>query len=511
MEADNETLKSQAREYVRELALMLYDKTRPLHELDESCRRLLAMASEYQDVAIPQGRKKALKAAKAIIDQDAGDDLNDDEKNLLAAIVAMENSDLKRKHIKALELDPIQEREALTLISILRIATGLNESKSQATNIQQIEVNRDKMWIVVNGPEAALDATVAQHNAALWEKVGYPRVKVLEASEAKREFLPYPEPIETPGLFAEDPMAEAGRKILRYHFANMLAHEAGTVLGEEIEELHKMRVATRRMRAAFAVFAEVYEPQVVKDYLGGLRRTGRSLGRVRDLDVLLNKANIYCDELPESQRQGMTPLLQDWKNAREEARLGMINYFESDSYRTFKRKFNIFLGTPGAGAQPVPKNRPISNRVLEIAPVMIYESLGAVRAYEPWLEDATIELMHALRIEMKRLRYTLEFFQEILGPQAETVIEMMKRMQDHLGDLNDAQIAAQLTAQFLNRWDLDQEALPISERQNPETIVTYMASRHAEVNRLIHSFKQVWADFNNTEMRQALALSLTAL
>ena len=206
MEAENSIPNSQDKEYVRELALILFDHTKPLHELDEPCRQLLAIAAEYQDASIPRGRKKAVKAAKALIEETASNDLSENEKDLLAAIVAMESGDLKRKHITALGLDPIQEREALTLISILRIATGLNESKSGQTNIQQIEVNRDKMWIVVDGPEATIDATVAQHNASLWEKVGYPRVRVLESSEAKREILPYPEPMETPGLVPEEPM-----------------------------------------------------------------------------------------------------------------------------------------------------------------------------------------------------------------------------------------------------------------------------------------------------------------
>jgi len=48
-------------------------------------------------------------------------------------------------------------------------------------------------------------------------------------------------------------MSEAGRKVLRTHFARMLANEAGTRLGEDIEELHDMRVATRRLRAVLFV------------------------------------------------------------------------------------------------------------------------------------------------------------------------------------------------------------------------------------------------------------------
>ena len=46
-------------------------------------------------------------------------------------------------------------------------------------------------------------------------------------------------------------LAEGGRKILKMHLARMLACEAGTRAGADIEELHKMRVATRRMRATW--------------------------------------------------------------------------------------------------------------------------------------------------------------------------------------------------------------------------------------------------------------------
>ena len=49
-------------------------------------------------------------------------------------------------------------------------------------------------------------------------------------------------------------MDEAARKTLLFHFERMLKHEPGTREGEDAEELHDMRVATRRMRAALRVF-----------------------------------------------------------------------------------------------------------------------------------------------------------------------------------------------------------------------------------------------------------------
>ncbi|RPI84049.1 MAG: CHAD domain-containing protein, partial [Chloroflexi bacterium] len=86
-------------------------------------------------------------------------------------------------------------------------------------------------------------------------------------SEEQQETAPdlhFPQPLSTPGLAPEDTMAEGGRKTLLYHFALMLAHELGTRSGEDIEELHDMRVATRRMRAALDIFSSYYSPKAIK-------------------------------------------------------------------------------------------------------------------------------------------------------------------------------------------------------------------------------------------------------
>ena len=498
-------------EHVRDLALNLYDATRPLHELNEGCRRVLAAAAMLVDAPIPSGRKKALRSARSIVEESVSEEFASDEESILVAIVALQNGIIKRKYITGLDLDPMQVRDVYTLLAIIRIAMGLDESRSQGTTITQVEPTKGKMWVVVDGPNAAIDAAAAQHNASLWENVGYPRIKILETSQAGKKLLPYPEPSETPGVESNDVMAEAGRKVLRYHFARMLSHEDGTRLGEDIEDLHKMRVATRRMRAAFVVFDEAFETQTIKPYIKGLRATARALGRVRDLDVFLEKARIYIETLSEVQQQGMTPLLQDWRAQRDAARARMIDYFDSEDFQDFKRKFNIFLSTTGAGARPIRKDIPRPHHVRDVAPVLIYDRLAEVRAFEPFLVDASIEILHALRIAMKKLRYTVEFFHEVLGQEAASVIDEMKIMQDHLGDLNDAQVAAGSIQRFIDSWDIEQENLPISERQNPETIVSYLASRHAELHQLTVDFGEAWAHFNRPEFRRNLAIAVAVL
>ncbi len=104
---------------------------------------------------------------------------------------------------------------------------------------------------------------------------------------------------KTAGVTADDPLSEAGRKVLRMHLARMLAAEAGTRAGEDIEQLHKMRVATRRMRSMWRVFDGAYRPKVQQRYVRELQVVATTLGAVRDLDVLIEGLDDYIAGLPE--------------------------------------------------------------------------------------------------------------------------------------------------------------------------------------------------------------------
>ena len=93
------------------------------------------------------------------------------------------------------------------------------------------------------------------------------------AQEAEDPAHRLPKVPTSPGIKADDPLGEAGRKVLRMHLARMLNFEAGTRSGEDSEELHRMRVATRRMRAAWRVFDGSYRPKLQRRYVAELRST----------------------------------------------------------------------------------------------------------------------------------------------------------------------------------------------------------------------------------------------
>jgi CHAD domain-containing protein len=98
-----------------------------------------------------------------------------------------------------------------------------------------------------------------------------------------------------------------------------------------------------------------------------------------------------------------------------------------------------------------------------------------------------------------------------MGPEVEAVIKEIKAMQDHLGDLNDAEVAIGLLSEFLGDWDAAQANVPLSQRRSAEGVVTYLAARHAEKHRLLTTFPEAWARLNREEVRRWMALAVAAL
>jgi len=325
---------------------------------------------------------------------------------------------------------------------------------------------------------------------------------------------PAPRRPRRPGLRADDPMAEAARKTLRFHYRHMLDHEAGTRLGDDPEELHDMRVATRRMRAAFRVFGAHLDPAVVRPHISGLRRTGRALGAVRDLDVIDEKTQAYLAALPDERRGELDPLVDAWRAERGAARERLLTYLDGDRFARFKDEFGVFLDTAGAGALPhlLPDGEALPDLVWRVLPAALYERAAAVWAYGgPLAEpDPPLTRFHRLRIAGKFLRYTLEFFEEALGPDARPLIRSTKRLQDHLGDLQDSVVACQILRNFLTwgTW-----AAPAGRKAQSRAsavvvapgVAAYLAFRQDELQKLVATFPESWSQIAGLEFSEGLA------
>jgi CHAD domain-containing protein len=330
-----------------------------------------------------------------------------------------------------------------------------------------------------------------------------------------------PQPVEllkAPGIEPDDAMSEAGRKTFRFHFRRMLHNEPGTRLGQDPEALHDMRVATRRMRAAFRIFGSYYDKSVAS-FEKGLKQTGGMLGTVRDLDVFRQKILDYAKTLPDVQRGSLDPLLAVLETRREAARREMLDYLDGKKYARFKERFGEFVETEGLGSLPlVQEGEPHPYRVRHVAPMAIYERLAAVRAYDEWVTvpNPPVTWLHALRIACKRLRYALEFFREVLGPESKGLVNQVVEMQDHLGELQDAVVASGILRDFLvwGTWGHETAGQRLSDLATPVIapgVATYLAVKHAELQHLLDTFPPLWQQFYGGELSRTAAAAISVL
>jgi CHAD domain-containing protein len=308
---------------------------------------------------------------------------------------------------------------------------------------------------------------------------------------------------KSPGVLAEDHVAEAGRKVLRFHLARMLATEAGTRDGKDPEDLHKMRVATRRQRAAWRVFGQAFRPGRTKSYRGHLREVASRLGAVRDLDVLLEAGDAYRADLPAAEQRALEPLLSGWRVHRDDARKLLVRELDSDGYRRWLDDYSEFVRHEGVAVAPVGATQP--HRVRDTAASQILAAYETVRAYEPVLRWADVETLHELRIAGKWLRYTLEFVREALSPEAATLITRVTAMQDHLGELNDANVTSHMVRSFLveNAGDLS--------TLESAAIARYLVTREKELARLRRTVGRPWRGVSGLTFRRSLGRTIASL
>jgi len=416
--------------------------------------------------------------------------------------------------------------QILPLTALLRIAEALDLSRSHSSVIQSLTgITAERCELVVDGPDAEVNALQAAGRADLWDGLfgqelvflaAQPAVASLQEEAGKVTRPAGAQPAETTApaaaeaapILPDDPMAEAGRKVLYLHFTRMLANEAGTRLGEDPEALHDMRVATRRMRAAFAPFAPYYERKALAPFAKGLRRAGRTLGAVRDLDVLLDKAAAYQAALPPEDAGALEPILVHWQTRREVARRQMLEYLDSSAYRRFADEFEVFLLSPGAGTLPPPEDEIRPYQVRHLVPRLVLGRYEVVRAYEVVMPGAPLPTYHILRIECKRLRYALEFFRDLLGPEAPALIKQVTAMQDLLGELQDAHVAEALLEEFLGHYRRKHKKEPESHL---EGVSGYLETQRAIQGELLGRFPEPWASLIGPDFRRSLATALATL
>ena len=197
----------------------------------------------------------------------------------------------------------------------------------------------------------------------------------------------------------------------------------------EVEAVHDMRTTTRRLRTAITVFGDEADKGDRKRVEQELRRVARELGAVRDLDVLLAT-------LPDS---GLEPLRKAWTKERERNAGRLKTELGRPRLRRALSGAKGLVHAPDGDGAGV-RDETVLPRVASRAPALIWDAMCSVLAHEldPLTADPTA--IHAMRKDAKKLRYTLEAFEDALEPSG-PLIEQVMALADAGGEMHDAIVA----------------------------------------------------------------------
>jgi CHAD domain-containing protein len=270
-------------------------------------------------------------------------------------------------------------------------------------------------------------------------------------------------------------VAELGYAVLRRHLGVMLRNESGTRLGDDIEALHDMRVATRRMRAALRLFG-AYLPARFRSVNNDLRWVGRALGEVRDLDVQLEQMDEWSSGDRLLDPAGMEQLTGMIESRRRVARRRMLRALDT-------RRYERFVGSFAELLRRGPSRRWRTGRVpaLAVAPDLVERAHRKVRKPGDRIgPDSPPADYHALRIRCKRLRYALEFTRGLYGKPARSYIRRTVGLQDLLGLHQDSDVAV---AHFRELLDARGRKLKPETIYNIGQLAEYHRRRAAKLRR----------------------------
>lgn len=242
-----------------------------------------------------------------------------------------------------------------------------------------------------------------------------------------------------------------------------LAYQAGrTNKSPRASEVHDLRVATRRFTQALAAFDTCFSTEEVKKIKRRFKKIMGLAGDVRDYDIAI--------ELLSKLKSPPAAVLSAFRKRRKEAEQDLTGALKRWSQRRSYSKWRTVLESAGRGGI---SDDPIGVTAKHTVEPMLRQFVSrGKRALSP---KASVERIHRLRIEAKKLRYTLDLFAPVYGASFDGWLERIKALQDILGIIGDCETVRVMI-----------------ERQGGDRRIESALRR--KVRRRMEAFRQLWAD-----------------
>jgi CHAD domain-containing protein len=234
----------------------------------------------------------------------------------------------------------------------------------------------------------------------------------------------------------------AGKYIYSHLLKAIKANQQGTIANTDSEFLHDFRVAVRRTRAGLSQIKGILPANISAYYADFFSWLGQITGPTRDLDVYLLNFERYKNSLPASIREDINPLYDFLLAKQQKARKELAKKLQSPKYLSTLAEWEQYLKEPSY-TKPLEQNARLT--IKELADRRIWKVFARVVEEGEAITDLSpSEALHDLRKTCKKLRYLMEFFQNLYPEQQlKGLIKSLKGLQEVLGDFQDYAVQEQ--------------------------------------------------------------------
>jgi len=246
------------------------------------------------------------------------------------------------------------------------------------------------------------------------------------------------------GLNFDGPASDAIGQVLLVRMAEMCALGEKAVDWNDPENVHNMRVASRRLRGAAHDFSPYLNSRPLVSSFKSIKKLARALGRVRDFDVTIERLTRTANKAPEDLEGGILEIVAGWNADLEKSRVKLIPWITLESLEELRSKFAIALTNaikPRKDRKALSANgaEPLTYR--QVAKAVILERLTQFEDLSSSLyRPLKVKPLHNLRIAAKHLRYALELFEGGWSSSLASIAQHVASIQSALGDVHDCDI-----------------------------------------------------------------------
>ncbi|MHB9117102.1 MAG: CHAD domain-containing protein [Burkholderiales bacterium] len=279
-------------------------------------------------------------------------------------------------------------------------------------------------------------------------------------------------------------VGQAYRRILANCLGHLRGNRGAVANSDDIEAVHQMRVAGRRLRAALALF-EPPDGGMAAELAEEVRWLALCLGNARDWDVFVTETWPLLMPAGAAEPE---PLFRLALGRQAAARLAARKAVRSRRYRVLINRLEAWIadeGTLGEPSETVPRFSRLGDHSGKLLAKRQRRVLR--RAGKP--DKLTEKRRHALRISAKKLRYTAEFLSSLYpATSVRPYLKQLSALQEDLGVLNDGAVTRRLLDELAGEAAMADSAA-----------LTQMGAANARRTKMqLRSLKKNWRRFELT-------------